>query len=543
MRLDVLCSLMLTVLLSPRLEAQAGQEPSGNSQSFQLPPVPDAPGGRLATTPRIYVVGFQFSGNTMLDDDLLAEVTRPWTNREITTEELSHATDAVTRAYVERAFVNSGATVPDQDVADGIINIVVIEGSLGQVDIENSGRFRDGYILGRLTHDLDRPLNVADVERRLRLVQQDPRIKRLTASLKPGIRAGEADLFVRVEESRALRTSVEVSNYQSPSVGEERLALFLAHENVSGNGDVVSGSYRRTRGLNAFAINYAYPITAKDTLIGATFRDGDSVVTETPFERVDIGSVSRTFGVFVTHPVIKSPGRELVLGVTSEYRLSQTFLLGKAFSFSSGAEDGEAAVMALRASQEWTQRSRAQVLALRSSLSFGVTAFGATDHAGLLPDGRFISWLGRFQWARRLGPMAGELVVRTDTQLASDSLLSIEQFAIGGHASVRGFRENQIVRDMGVFSSAELRLAVLRSADGSAILQLAPFFDFGRGWNKERSEFAPTRNVASAGVGARWHAKRWLYAEIYWAAWRSEAVSGSGIQDEGIQFQLRLGTW
>jgi hemolysin activation/secretion protein len=142
----------------------------------------------------------------------------------------------------------------------------------------------------------------------------------------------------------------------------------------------------------------------------------------------------------------------------------------------------------------------------------------------------------RFQWARRLGFLDSELVFRTDAQLATSPLLAIEQFSIGGYASVRGFRESQVVRDMGVVGSLELRVPVLRASDGRPILQVAPFLDYGRGWNKEATTLAPTRDLGSAGVGVRWRASRRLIADAYWAAWRSEEVTGDSLQDHGLQF-------
>ena len=42
------------------------------------------------------------------------------------------------------------------------------------------------------------------------------------------------------------------------------------------------------------------------------------------------------------------------------------------------------------------------------------------------------------------------LIVRQTLQLASEPLLNIEKFALGGINTVRGYRENQFVRDNGL---------------------------------------------------------------------------------------------
>ena len=60
----------------------------------------------------MFVREFRTSGNTVIPDRELAEVTAPYAGRAITTEELLDVRDALTRLYVERGYVNSGAIVP-----------------------------------------------------------------------------------------------------------------------------------------------------------------------------------------------------------------------------------------------------------------------------------------------------------------------------------------------------------------------------------------------------------------------------------------------
>ena len=55
----------------------------------------------------------------------------------------------------------------------------------------------------------------------------------------------------------------------------------------------------------------------------------------------------------------------------------------------------------------------------------------------------FFSWLGQAQLARRLETLSAQVIGRVDLQLANDRLFPLEQFAVGGRYSVRGYRENQ----------------------------------------------------------------------------------------------------
>ena len=235
------------------------------------------------------------------------------------------------------------------------------------------------------------------------------------------------------------------------------------------------------------------------------------------------------------------------LAFTGDYLHNKTFLLGEPFSFSPGTKDGESTVAALRLSQEWIYRTLTQVLAIRSRFSLGVDALGATDNPSEIPDSQFFSWLFQFQWVRRFEKIWDtQLIFRLDLQLANDTLLPLEQIAVGGRYSVRGYRENQLVRDNGLIASLETRIPLIRNKPWADIVQLAPFVDFGRAWNTELPTPSP-KTIESVGLGIRWEAT-WKHPfrlnpqfEIYWGIPLKKIDSpGNNLQDDGIHFRFLI---
>jgi len=217
-------------------------------------------------------------------------------------------------------------------------------------------------------------------------------------------------------------------------------------------------------------------------------------------------------------------------------------------------------VSVVRFRQDFVYRDLQQVVAVRSQLSVGLDVLGATmggcvvlvfaegcasddeaDAADVdgVPDGQFLSWLGQFQWVRRFEPWGWETVFRTDLQLSNRPLFSLEQFPLGGHQSVRGYRENELVRDNGFASSLELRIPLWSNAAETSSLQLAPFVDLGRSWNTQRGEPSP-RTLASVGVGLRAAFTRHLRGEIYWGHPMHDVPepADDDLQDDGVQFSL-----
>ena len=379
-------------------------------------------------------------------------------------------------------------------------------------------------------------MNINDLQRALQLLQQDQRIRRLNAEFSPGVLTGESNLKVRIEEENPFKTVFSLSNSQSPSVGAYRGELMLSHQNLSGRGDVLEGRFGLTEGTGDASISYAIPVNSHDTVLEVHYRKTESTVVEEVFKRLDIESKSETYGMTLRHPFYRAPEQELGFSVTGDVRRNATFLLGRPFSFIE-TDDNVTHLTALRFSQEWVTRSQTEVIAVRSSFSFGIDAFGATtDTKGA--DGKFMSWAGQVQLVRQLSEAGVLLILRTDIQLANNPLLPMEKFSVGGMNSVRGYRENQLVRDNGLVSSFELRLPIIRSSQRGAVLQLAPFADFGRSWNQGRDTPDP-ENISSIGAGIRWAVTQRINFQTYYGrALRKVNNSGHDLQDEGIHFLL-----
>jgi len=497
--------------------------------------------------PRVFVRQIQVTGSTVFSEDALAAVTAPYVNREVTSEELEALRLALTRLYINAGYINSGAVLPDQTVTAGVVTYQIIEGELTSVTLEGHRWFRESYLRKRLTLDVEPPLSIGALQERLQRVQQDERIARLEAELRPGVQLGESTLHVRVEERLPVFVALEFNNYQSPTVGAEQGLITVADRNLTGNGDILSVTYGRSSGLNPqLDASYTLPLSPRETTFGLRYRRNNASVVEATFAPLDIESRSEIVMLSLRQPLYRTLSRELALALSGERLQSQTFLLGEPFSFSPGTTRGVAIDTAVRLAAEWFDRTQNQVLAVRSRFSVGVDALGATCHSGALPDGRFFAWLGQLQGARRLPVHDIELLVRLDLQLTSDPLLPLEQVGLGGRFSVRGYRENQLVRDNALIASLESRIPLLRNRRWADYVQVVPFVDVGHGWNHPSATADPT-TLASVGLGVRWAATFGTVVplhpqcEVFWGyKLKDVQTAGGNLQDKGVHLQCVL---
>lgn len=511
-----------------------------------LAPVPAPPPGpetREFPGLKILVKDIELRGNTVFTNEQLSEVTAPYTNRELTTEDIEALRLALTIYYINRGYATSGATVPDQDFAENVLIVQIIEGRLAKIDVEGNYWFRTSYIRSRIERGAGPPVNVNALQERLQLLQLDPRFQRMNAELQPGLALGESHLNLRVTESNPFKVRFQFNNYQSPTVGAEQGLVTVEHQNVTGFGDSLSVQYGRSRGVDPIInVRYAVPIHPSDTTLSLQYRRFAFAVQEEPFKALNIENRAEIYSVGLRQPLYRSLQHEFAVSLTGEHEKNKSFLLGEPFEFVAGATNGVFRVSAARFGQEYIYRTAYQVLSILSRFSIGIgdvlNSSSSSSVAGSA-DGRFFAWLGEAQWVRQLEFLRTQLVSRVTAQLTPDHLFPLEQMSVGGRYSVRGYREYSLVRDNATIASFEARIPFYTTAAGVDTLFLAPFVDYGHSWNSQVATPDP-RTLASVGGGLIWNIPwRDSRFEIYYGKQLNRLKLGDGnLQDHGVHLQL-----
>ncbi len=373
----------------------------------------------------------------------------------------------------------------------------------------------------------------------------DPLIRRIDAELQPGLRPGQSRLVVRIEEEPIANAVFFVDNSRVQSIGGEQVGTVLALKNPIGLGEILTVSPSVAEGLFEIEGRLEVPVSDHDTRLLIRGQYTDSEVVEDPFDALDIESKANEVGVAVAQPIYRAPGQDLTFTLGFDRRETKTYLLGSRFSFSEGVQNGKSVVSVFRGILEWVDRSQNQVVAVRSTTSLGVDILGATDNSGSTPDGEFFAWLGQAQVVRRLEPTDIQIIARGEMQWTDDRLLPLEQYAVGGINTVRGYREDFNIGDKGWNLSVEGRLPILdldlpfvppETADGR--FDLRPFVDVGRAWNNKGPK---NDTLASIGLGFGWAITQKTDMEFYYG-YQVEDVpdpEDEGLQDHGIHFSVR----
>lgn len=513
---------------------------------------------RLSTMEKMRVRAFRFEGNTVFSEqELRDQIPNNYLHRDLSAEDREEARQLLTKFYIERGFINSGALLNDQIIHDGVLTFSLVEGKLTEIFFQNNRYLRSKYLVDQLKRASGPPFNLKQMERALESLKQYSNLRLLQADLQPTQNSGEAILKVRIEENIPYGLALEFDNHRPVSVGSERLRLVTTHRNLTGQDDTLDirvGLNRDGLHFNTptnprdLALTYSSPPLgstwgAKSRLI-ASYSQSDTAVVQEPFRTLNISSRSDNASLGVRHQLRRSLAYDEGLSMAIEHRQSRTFLGGVPFSFSPGDVNGKAQTTALRVGYDFLHRNQQSVMATRALLSYGSNFPGSTRTAKA-PNGQFLSLLAQAQYVRFLGKSQNQWLLRFNGQWANRPLLSVEQFAVGGADSVRGYLENQLVRDQGIVASTELRLPVRADQSGRASLTIVPFADFGYATNRQKMTPSlppgtPAPNfVSSIGLGCLYAPNRRLNAQVFYGfKLKNFKTSGSDLQNKGVHFAV-----
>lgn len=463
---------------------------------------------------QITVLKVLVSGSTILTPQEIKTLVEPLEGRLVTVLKLRQIADKITEIYLDRGYVTSRAILPSQNIGDGIVEIKVIEGILGEIQIEGTKRLHNSYIESRIRLGERKPLDSARLEKKLRLLQSNPLFENLEASLRQSEIDGESILIIRVTEKKPLELSMSVDNYSSPSVGSERTGWTALHRNLTGRGDLFVASYNTTRLFDdesdVFDFIYNLPINAMNGTLQARVAPNSNRIGQEFLKDFKITGTTDVYEFSYRQPILRNPQQEFALSLGLSYQRTKNFLNDELFNFAdpnNTEDDGINSTTVIRLGQDYVRRDSLGAWALRSQFNIGTGLFDATVRKDPQPDGHFLSWLGQVQRVQRLSNNH-LLIVQGDLQLSSTGMLPYQQFIIGGGLSLRGYGQNVRSGDSGFRFSIEDRITVYRDELGLPLIQFTPFIDIGAVWNNgsnPNNESLPDqRFLAGAGIGLIW---------------------------------------
>ena len=464
--------------------------------------------------PRVLVSRFLVTGASVFTPEQLRGLVADGEGRELTLAQIEGFAARITAFYREHGYILARAYVPAQETRGGIVELAVLEGRIGKIDVTGLRHYNADYLRRYVEpRSPSRVFEAGDFERGLLLLNDLPGLS-VKSTLKPGTQTGTTDVVLDVDKDRLITGAVDANNYGSPETGYERFGVSLNLNNPSGLGDVLA-----FRGLTSTIggalwltrLSYAIPLNTLGTKIGGAYThshvgtDVGAVIGDlTVRGDADIGSL------YLLHPFIRSREFSLYGQAGFDY---------KDFTNDFAAEQGVA-----------PQKDRLRVFSVgtfldsvdrwRGANNLSLTLFqgvgdflgglhGSNDsHASVFgAGGTFTKLVGEASRAQQITTYTS-VFVKAGGQWASTSLVSPEQYIVGGPGTVRGYPVAQFSGDRGYALTGEFRWNAPGFGDKPAflgkkwgdILQFYLFIDHG-GANLISPLEGQTRSQTITGTG------------------------------------------
>jgi hemolysin activation/secretion protein len=373
---------------------------------------------------------------------------------------------AVTQHYREAGFILAQAIVPAQEVDDGVVIVEVIEGKLGEVVFQGNEVYRDAVLAAPFEDLIDTPITASGIETAILTSSDYPGVS-LFGVFQPGTTVGETDLVIRTQRERRWEASVRADNYGTRFTGQYRVFADVQWNNPTGVGDrFYAAILRQFDPTNArfWQLEYERPIGPPGMTIGVSGQRNPFNVSS-DLAGLGLTGESEIFRLFGRQSLVRSRQKNISSILTWRRSNAVTSQLGIPI-----AKD-ELSVLEVEVDFDSID-GRAGGLNL-GALGFtiglgdlfgGVGANKAanqpgcpsrTGASGECATNDFFKSYASYSRLQRVAEDIS-LLLRTEGQWSPSLLTSLEQFSIGGPASVRAYPVSEALFDSGVFGSLEL---------------------------------------------------------------------------------------
>jgi len=439
--------------------------------------VPEAPVKPDPDALSFVVKRFDFTGVTLVPIAELRRVLKPWTDKEITFEDLQRALAAVTEFYQKEGWYVR-PQLPAQDIVGGVVTINVIEGKLGQIvpeaseDMPLSEERVQKFLTAR--QQSGDPLSMDDLSRAVTVLNEQPGVSAQVA-LAPSEDAGASDVVVSTTRLPTLSGTLQADNWGAKSTGYYRVTGNANWNNPTGTGDQLQANVMGSEGTLYGRLAYNAPIGYDGWRANASFSALQYKLLG-EFATLNNKGWATTATLGLTYPLIRLASSNLTLSFSaanSEY-VNEYSLEGIKVDTKRRVTIGSVGISGDHADNWLGGGFSLGALTLTSGYSnlAGTRANQIADRIGANTQGTFATLAGNGARLQKLSDKTS-LWTSFSGQWASQNLDSSQKFSLGGPQGVRAYPVYEATGDQGWLGTVEARYDFYPGAQASL------FYDMG----------------------------------------------------------------
>jgi hemolysin activation/secretion protein len=478
---------------------------------------------------RVQVDKFEFTGNSSLSANELNAALAHFFGKALNFGELTQAVEVVEARYKQAGFFLAQVYLPPQKIRDGLVEIAINEGRLGEARLEGESRVAPDVVFAYLDRlPKSEPLTLPVLERQVLLINELAG-GQASLDLQAGDAAGTTDVVLAQKAEEWANTRFEANNYGLPSTGENRLGATLNLNGPFNRGEriTLNALSSDNAGLSSYSAKVDLPVGAQGLHLFASGSRAQYSLGGA-FASLKASGIADSVHLGASYPVIRSRAKNLRLQIDADHSK-----LHDEFQASNTVLEKQSDGLTLLLSYDWLDEvggggsSKIDLSVKNGNLALG-TGAAAQDAApaGLDTAGGFNKVNLTLQRQQSLGKDWAVSVLLMG-QVANKNLDSSEKLSLGGPTSIPGYASGEANADNGYQAKLTLRW------QASAHVSLSTFVDLAElqlSVNPLASTVSTTRNtkrLSDAGIGWDWQFNKHLSVNALLAWAQDEAPNPS----------------
>ena len=186
------------------------------------------------------------TGNTVFPTYVLMRLIDFKIGQNVTINDLIASANEITDYYQNKGYISTIAYLPPQKVKNGEVNIVILEGKYGLVQINNGKWQRKSYLAKEYLIDngieTGNILNVKDVRNALADMSTEEYMKGSVSFSDNEDSEEFSDVTLDVKDRFPINLDLRYDNQGRDAIGTQRGVLYAGLHDVTGHGDTLMGT-------------------------------------------------------------------------------------------------------------------------------------------------------------------------------------------------------------------------------------------------------------------------------------------------------------
>ena len=432
--------------------------PKASTSTLGLKPQANLPLERPSLSsldgPQLLVKEFRITGAKTFSDDVLLKLVSEGENKFQTLGELQNFADRISKYYRRSGLLLARAYLPEQDVSGGIIEIAVIEGQIGRINLDNSSRL-GSKIVGSYLQSLSQNKRALsnEIEKSLLLLNDIPGVA-VKSTLKSGREPSTTDLDISITDAQTVQIKVDLDNFGNRTTGKDRIGALFSIANMSGYGDQLTTRAMKSSRMTYGLISSQVPISGNGLVLGANLSEMQYQLGN-EFANLMANGNAQTGSVWLSLPLIRRQQQNWYVQLSREYKYLLDFK-GAIESVSDRTIESNSVGLMGNYVDEWWGVTQANTTFSLGRLRLdAMSAAFDLSNDGIRTSGAFNKFSYFFQRQQRITPSL-TLGTKIVGQFASKNLDASEKLAIGGPQAVRAYGPEEAYGDDGLVASIEV---------------------------------------------------------------------------------------